>query len=295
MVVVIISFERACDRFSNWSDQHKETHKTWIWYNNVHCLLGARRNSWPISRTSILDPPPTLTNSDLHEDEREDSSPAPQWLFGSFQPFSKAIQPQIPCSQSAHVSKYRECLYTKYLQVHIIRYLQNCCGPWFMSNRFQTTYLSISVQSAAVIPSFSDCPIWIMDNRPSFWLPFADWGQAPWWMQGLLPKKTSAGQNGSSATNFNKPSPSVFLSVEFVCWHPYKSQVQHFEEFKTLKKMLLNNMLDFLKFTISAFVNNFWSWRSFQVTVPCLYMVVSPWMKTIFLASVIRLQPKRTP
>ena len=48
-----------------------------------------------------------------------------------------------------------------------------------------------------------------------------------------------------------------FLSVEFVCWHPYKSQVQHFEEFKTLKKMLLNNMLDFLNFTISAFLNNF--------------------------------------
>ena len=109
----------------------------------------------------------------------------------------------------------------------------------------------------------------IMYNGPSFWLPFADWGQAPWWMQGLLPKKTSAGQNGSSATNFNKPSPSVFLSVEFVCWHPYKSQVQHFEEFKTLKKMLLNNMLDFLNFTISAFLNNFWLWRSFQVTVLC--------------------------
>ena len=42
----------------------------------------------------------------------------------------------------------------------------------------------------------------------------------------------------------NKPSPSVFLSIEFVRWHPYKSQVQHFEEFKTLKENFLNNMLD---------------------------------------------------
>ena len=34
-------------RFSSWSDQHKETHKNWIWCNNIHCLLGASKTRDP--------------------------------------------------------------------------------------------------------------------------------------------------------------------------------------------------------------------------------------------------------
>ena len=71
----------------------------------IFIAFGRKKNSWPLSKTSILDPS-TFT----------DSGPARRWpggqftctsvTFGSFQPFSKGIQ---PCSQSAHVSKYREC------------------------------------------------------------------------------------------------------------------------------------------------------------------------------------------
>ena len=44
-------------------------------------------------------------------------------------------------------------------------------------------------------------------------------------------KKTSAGQNWSSAAKHLR-----LVSVEFVCWLPYKSQVQNPEEFKALQE-----------------------------------------------------------
>ena len=53
----------------------------------------------------------------------------------------------------------------------------------------------------------------------------------------------------------NKTSLSVFLSVEFVCWLPYKSQVQNPKEFKTLQENDSEQHARLPKFTISAFLN----------------------------------------
>ena len=105
-------------------------------------------------------------------------------------------------------------------------------------------------------------------------------------MNARVPKKTSADQNGEFC---NKKSPSVFLSVEFVCWLPYKSQVQNPGDWnpKLYKEMLLNNMLDFqssLRFSQLLLVKILSGHGA-------LRMVVSLWMK-LFLE--LQLDVQRT-